>query len=402
MAEGQPLYLITLDRLRREGATGATALRGIAGFGPGQRLRPAGTADLSQSPPIVIEWVDRAERVARVLPAIDELLPDALITIEQLQVYRAVLRTAGPFGERSVGEALVRDVTTADLQTTVRDAAELLLTCGQALLPILDEQAHIVGVLTGDDLVRRGGLTLHPRLFGGLAPAEREALLGALGARTLAEVMTSEPRTIYIEASIPQAIGMLVEWGLEALSVTDRDGCLAGLFNIEQALRAAIEARAPNDGAVRDAEPVVPVHLVMQTAVPIVAADTPLAEALAYLLAAPARFLVVVAEGQPMGVLHDAQVAERLDQPLRAAWLAGLRAPGGGLSPAFEFTTELYAGDIAAPAPTIGMAATEQDAIQLMLDGGHERLVVVNEDGRLAGLLARQALLRSLAQASGG
>ena len=45
MAEGQPLYLATLERLRREGATGATALRGIAGFGAGSRLRTAGLAD---------------------------------------------------------------------------------------------------------------------------------------------------------------------------------------------------------------------------------------------------------------------------------------------------------------------------------------------------------------------
>src|SRR5262245_60964758 len=84
LAAGQPLYLAALERLRREGATGATALRGIAGFGPGRRLRTAGAADLDQSPPVVIEWVDRAERVARVLPALDDLLPNALITIEDV------------------------------------------------------------------------------------------------------------------------------------------------------------------------------------------------------------------------------------------------------------------------------------------------------------------------------
>ncbi|MFL5800662.1 MAG: DUF190 domain-containing protein [Roseiflexaceae bacterium] len=400
--EGQPLYLTTLERLLREGATGATAIRGVAGFGPGQRLRPAGAAGLSQSPPIVIEWVDRTERVARVLPMLDDLLPNALITIEDLQVYRAVLRAAGPFGDRSVGEALARDVATASPQTPVRDAAELMLTGGQVLLPVLDEQERIVGVLAGGDLVRRAGLPLHPRLFDGLTSAEREALLGALGTRTLAEIMTPEPRTIYVEASIPQAIGMLVEWGLDALPATDRDGRLAGLFGIEQALRAAIAVRPPTDGAVRDAETAVPVRLVMQTAVLAVAADAPLAEALVQLLAAPARFLVTIAEGRPTGVLHDVQVAGRLDDPLRATWLAALRAPGAMLSPAFKFTTELCAGDIATPAPTIDAAATEQDAIRLMLDGGHERLVVVDADGRLAGLLARQGLLRSLAQASAG
>ena len=41
-AQEQPLYLAALERLRREGATGATVLRGIAGFGAGSRLRTSG------------------------------------------------------------------------------------------------------------------------------------------------------------------------------------------------------------------------------------------------------------------------------------------------------------------------------------------------------------------------
>jgi PII-like signaling protein len=38
-ASGQPLYLAALERLQREGATGATVLRGIAGFGAGRSDR---------------------------------------------------------------------------------------------------------------------------------------------------------------------------------------------------------------------------------------------------------------------------------------------------------------------------------------------------------------------------
>ncbi len=195
---------------------------------------------------------------------------------------------------------------------------------------------------------------------------------------------------------------MMVEWGLDALPAIDRDGRLAGLFGVDQALRAAIEARTPSDAAVRNAEQPVPVRLVMQTAVPVVAASAPVAEALAQLLATPARFLVVIADRRPVGVLQEAQVAERLDDPLRAAWLAALRTPHPMLSPAFEFTTELHASDIAAPVPTIDVAASEQDAIQLMLDGGHDRLVVTDEGGLLTGLLARPGILRSLAQESAG
>src|SRR5689334_20845445 len=85
---GQPLYLVTLELLQREGATGATVTRGIAGFGAGHRLGAAGAADLGPAAPIIIEWIDRDERIARVLPLLDELLPEALITVEDLRVYR--------------------------------------------------------------------------------------------------------------------------------------------------------------------------------------------------------------------------------------------------------------------------------------------------------------------------
>jgi CBS domain-containing protein len=77
-----------------------------------------------------------------------------------------------------------------------------------------------------------------------------------------------------------------------------------------------------------------------------------------------------------------------------------LRAPASGLPPAFEFSTELRAGDIAVPPPLISALTTEKAAIQLMLDEGHDRLVVVDEEGRLVGMLARRGLLRALAQES--
>ena len=49
LAAGQPTYLAALERLRREGATGATALRGIAGFGAGHRIRISGADALTTS-----------------------------------------------------------------------------------------------------------------------------------------------------------------------------------------------------------------------------------------------------------------------------------------------------------------------------------------------------------------
>jgi PII-like signaling protein/predicted transcriptional regulator len=400
MAESQPLYLATLEQLRRAGATGATALRGIAGFGAGSRLRTAGPVDFTAAP-IVIEWVDRAERVARVLPALDELLPTALITIEDLQVHRALLRAGGPFGERSVGEVMAREIATAQLAMPLRAAAELMLERNQPLLPALDERGAVAGVISAGDLVRRAGLPLPLRLFAALTADERSAALDHLPPRTVADALTAEPRTIYIEAPIALAINPMIEWGIDTLPVLDRAGQLAGLFSVEQALRAALRDRSDDTGAVRDAEPPTPVSLVMQRAMPTVAAAAEVLDVLAQVLVAPERFLVVMDAGLPVGTLSDLQLAKTLGEPLRSTWLAALRSPTVPLPQVLEGAAERTAGSLADRAlPSIDAQATLEQATQLVLASGNERLVVLDERGRLAGLLARRALLRALAQAS--
>jgi CBS domain-containing protein len=411
LAAGQPLYLAALDRLRREGATGATALRGIAGFGAGSRMRTTGVGDFTPAP-IVIEWVDRVERVSRVLPMLDDLLPEALITVEDLRVYRAVLRSIGPFGDRTVGQTMAREVAAATPDMPVRAAAELMIEHAQPLLPVLNDRGGVAGVLSDGDLVRRAGLALPPHLFGALTADERRAVLDLLTPAVVADVLTAEPRSAYIEAPVPLAISPILEWGVDTLPVLDRDGQLAGLFGVEQALRAALrtpdqaadsEAEAPDDQrAVRAAELPTPVGLVMQRAVPTIAAATPLAETLARLLAASERFLVVLDAGRPVGILTDLHLARTLDEPLRSIWLAALRVPPAPLPLAFnEAGAEPTAGGLADPAaPRIDVQATQDSAIQRMLAGGYERLLVLDEHGQLAGLLARRGLLRALAQSS--
>jgi len=416
-AQDQPLYLAALERLRREGATGATVLRGIAGFGAGSRLRTSGIADFTPAP-ILIEWVDRAERVARVLPTLDDLLPNALITVEDLRAYRAVLRTGGPFGDRTVGQMMAREVAAATRDMSLRAAAELMIERAQLLLPVLDDRGGLVGVLSDGDLVRRAGLALPPRLFGALTADERREVLDLLAPGVVAAALTADPRSAYVESPVPLAISPMLEWGFDLLPVLDRDGRLAGLFGVEQALRAGLRnADAVDDSAglgaaeehdereraaIRSAEPPTPVGLVMQGALPTIAAATPLAETLARVLAAPDRFLVVVDAGRPVGTLTDLYLARTLGEPLRSIWLAALRTPAVSLPAALDGSdAELTAAGVAEPdAPSIDVQVTLDVAIQRMVTGGYERLLVLDDHNQVVGLLARRSLLRALAQAS--
>jgi hypothetical protein len=84
----QPLYHALVELLRREKLAGATVLRGVAGFGAKSHLHAAHLLRLSQDLPIVIEAVDSQENIDRVLPAIDRLVHEGLITLEKVRVLR--------------------------------------------------------------------------------------------------------------------------------------------------------------------------------------------------------------------------------------------------------------------------------------------------------------------------
>jgi len=89
--DGRPLYQAIVETLRREGLAGATVLRGIEGFGKSSRLHTAHILRLSEDLPIVIECVDTGDKVEAVLPALDGMIGDGLVTLERVEVrvYRA-------------------------------------------------------------------------------------------------------------------------------------------------------------------------------------------------------------------------------------------------------------------------------------------------------------------------
>jgi uncharacterized protein len=65
---GKPLYQAIVERVRKEGRAGATAIRGIEGFGADSRLHTSRIMRLSEDLPVLIEIADTAERIERIFP----------------------------------------------------------------------------------------------------------------------------------------------------------------------------------------------------------------------------------------------------------------------------------------------------------------------------------------------
>ena len=87
----RPLYEALILAAREAGLAGATATRGIAGFGAVSRvLHTSKVLRLSEDLPVVVEIVDEEEKLRAFLPRVDAMFAEAgcggLVTIEHAEV----------------------------------------------------------------------------------------------------------------------------------------------------------------------------------------------------------------------------------------------------------------------------------------------------------------------------
>ena len=76
------------------GLAGATVFKGIMGFGGSSRIHTSKILRLSEDMPLIIEIVDKEERIEEFLPKLNELFENAncggLITIEKAEVIKYI------------------------------------------------------------------------------------------------------------------------------------------------------------------------------------------------------------------------------------------------------------------------------------------------------------------------
>lgn len=89
----QPLYEAIVLKARELQLAGATVLRGPMSFGRSSRLHTAKVLRLSDDLPLVIEIVDREEKINAFLPVLDDMMQGGLVTMENVRVMRHSGRT---------------------------------------------------------------------------------------------------------------------------------------------------------------------------------------------------------------------------------------------------------------------------------------------------------------------
>jgi CBS domain-containing protein len=405
---GRPLSLALLELLKRNGIAGGTVLRGIAGYGAHSFIHTASLVELSSDLPIVVTFVDRPDRIARVMPDILEMVREGLITTTPVEVIKYTSRAIGPFpAHLTVADVMTRQVVSVRPDTPVAEIVALLIDRALRSAPVVDAENRVIGIITDGDLLTRGATELPLALQRELSLAERAATIETLAAHphTAADLMTPNPVTLRETTPLTEAAAVMADRGLKRIPVVDAQQRLVGMVSRSDLLatvaeglrqRPATPIRQP-DGAPKT------VGEIMITDVPTVQPDTPLAETLDRLLETDKRRVIVVdGERRVVGIITDGDVMRRAAKRVRPGALRALAAwfGGGARPPGLEVAAEgRTAADVmTSPVVTLPTNAPIADAVRLMMAHKIKRIPIIDADGRLVGMVGRAGVLAALSR----
>ncbi|MEX2424632.1 MAG: chloride channel protein [Acidimicrobiia bacterium] len=159
------------------------------------------------------------------------LLPHTLMT-EKLHRRGYRVQTdlqADISGNTLVGEVMTTDVVTIAADATAEDAAHIVGTTGHNVLPVIDQNGHLTGVVARSDLMSGDGLLVGP-------------------IATLAQV---DVVTVTRDTTVGEASRIMMAEGVDHLPVVEQGTLLVGMCtrtDILKASRLALAAESPEAG----------------------------------------------------------------------------------------------------------------------------------------------------------
>ena len=79
--KGHSLYHAIVEPARKLDMAGANVLRGLEGYCANRRIHTAKIVDISSDLPLLVEIIDSEKYIAKILPFMDEVVKEELVTI---------------------------------------------------------------------------------------------------------------------------------------------------------------------------------------------------------------------------------------------------------------------------------------------------------------------------------
>ncbi len=403
----QALYMAIIEMLRREGCSGATATRGVAGFGASSLIHTAAILRLSLDQPIVVTVVDRPARIDRLLEPIREMAPGALIVVQDVDVVQSGTPFREGLPDLKVSEVMRREVVTVHPGSPIAQVVQLLLDKDFTALPVVDDGGKVVGMISDSDLLTRGGMNVTISLQRATDPEFVDELHHALEdpARKVSEVMTKEVETVPPDMVLGRAARLMVARHLKRLPVVDGDGKLVGILGRLDILNTIAAVHLPEwHPEAHHAGAQTTVAEVMTREVPVVHESATVEEIFALLVSAAQKRVVVVDDHKHVvGIIADSDLILRVSRESWPGLLEGLvsKVPIESISGSARkhlqklrarFARELMTRDVITVREKMPVAS----ALALSAEKRVKRLPVVDAEGELVGIVGRSEMMRAL------
>jgi CBS domain-containing protein len=408
----QPAFMAILEFLRREGCAGATVERGIAGFGANSRIKTASLLELSMDLPVVITWVDRPDRVEQLLPKVSEMVPAGLITVEDIYIYQysSTLREGLP--DVKVEGIMTREVSTVRPEATLAEVVEKLLDKPYTALPVIDHAGRLVGIVSDTDLLERGDMEVSINLKRATDRDLARSLIQRLreSGRRVDEVMTRNPVTISPQASLSEAARLMGRGNLKRLPVVDSQKRLLGVLSRFDILKTVAAGHLPQlvtrKGPAHGQNQGRTVGDVMDAAVAMVTRDASLTQVLELLSQDPNQRVVVIdSRLHVLGIISDTDLVSRMSPETHPGVFEQLvsKLPLGQRSANARSHLQKARGKTAAdlmtePAITVRADESIGTALAIAAEKHIKRFPVVDDTGKLVGIVGRSELLSALVE----
>ncbi len=83
-----PLFEHIILKCRELNIAGATAFKGMLGYGADKKIHSSKIVDLSDNLPVLIEITDRKENIEKLMPYLDHAISKGFVTMQKVNVIK--------------------------------------------------------------------------------------------------------------------------------------------------------------------------------------------------------------------------------------------------------------------------------------------------------------------------
>lgn len=360
---------------------------------------------LSFNLPVKIDIIIPSTELDRTLAVIEEMVEDGVVAFRELNIRSHHAKKHLIQRHIQVKNIMTKPPETATTDTPVSEVANVLLQSVFTGMPVVDENRHPVGIITQGDLIYRAKMPVRLGLLADSDQHGTEHILSSLAETVAENIMTWPAVTIREDASLTDAVDLMLKKKVKRLPVVDRSGHIRGILSRLDIFRQITEEspdwRAFQQQNVR-VRNLKRVSDIMRRDSHTVLPDTPVEDVIRIIDSDDIqRVSVVDNDDRFLGLISDKDLlAEFSDQ------MQGIRDYLSSLIPFKEKgkrhetlqqrLRNKTAGDVMKTDIITVLEDTRIDeAVKIMVDQGFKRLPVLDPAGRFKGMISRDALLRT-------